>query len=283
MYYGLVSLSVVLFGIQFLFSDKYQQASGTGKCASFLLTLLGSLSAILTISILSGFRFAVTTFSAIIAAMAATNNILCTLCAQRTLAHGNLSVFSLFSMLGGMVLPCIAGICFFDEAITLGKILSILFVGAALPITITKGGSKKAYIYYLGVFFFNGMAGVYPKIYTALPYAKVTEAEYTILLHCICVTLAAIALVINRKELRKPSGKAVAFAAIGGSLNSIGNYILLIALAVLPASVQYPFLTGGVIIVSTLIAALTSRKPSKKEILAVILAFIGILLLVLVP
>lgn len=60
MYYGLVTLSVILFGIQFLFSDKYQQHSGTGVISSFLLILFSSLTAILTMGIISGFHFAVT-------------------------------------------------------------------------------------------------------------------------------------------------------------------------------------------------------------------------------
>ena len=283
MYYGLVTLSVILFGIQFLFSDKYQQHSGTGVISSFLLILFSSLTAILTMGIISGFHFAVTPFSLLIATMAAVNSTLCSFCSLKTLERGNLSVYSLFSMLGGMVLPCIAGIFFFHEGVTLGKILCVLFVGAALPITITKGGSKSAYIYYIGVFIFNGMAGVYPKIYTSLPYPKVTEAEYTTLLHIVAVIIALTVLLLHRKEFKKPGMKPVLFASAGGLLNSVANYILRIALAVLPASVQYPFLTGGVIIVSTLIAAFTSRKPSKKEIIAVILAFTGILLLVLVP
>ena len=40
---------------------------------------------------------------------------------------------------------------------------------------------------------------------------------------------------------------------------------------------------GGVIIVSAAIAALTKRKPAKKEIWAVCLSFIGILALVFIP
>ncbi|MBO5415526.1 MAG: hypothetical protein J6A83_02705 [Clostridia bacterium] len=39
----------------------------------------------------------------------------------------------------------------------------------------------------------------------------------------------------------------------------------------------------GVIIASTVIAALTGQNPTKKEILAVCLSFIGVLALVLIP
>jgi drug/metabolite transporter (DMT)-like permease len=51
----------------------------------------------------------------------------------------------------------------------------------------------------------------------------------------------------------------------------------------LPASAQYPFVTGGTMIVSTVISLFTDKKPSKKEIIAVALSFIGIVLLIALP
>ena len=61
----------------------------------------------------------------------------------------------------------------------------------------------------------------------------------------------------------------------------MANYMLLIALAVLPVSVQYSFVTGGVIIVSTMIAALSWQKPTRREWIGVEISFIGILALIL--
>ena len=66
-----------------------------------------------------------------------------------------------------------------------------------------------------------------------------------------------------------------------GILNKIGNFLLLIALAHLPASVQYPMVTGGVMICSTVICFFTRQKPGKREIASLALSFIGILALVL--
>ena len=51
---------------------------------------------------------------------------------------------------------------------------------------------------------------------------------------------------------------------------------------VLPASVQYPFVTGGTMIVSTVISFLLGQKPSKREIFAIALSFLGILALVFI-
>jgi len=52
-----------------------------------------------------------------------------------------------------------------------------------------------------------------------------------------------------------------------------------IALVHIDASIQYPMITGGVIIVSTIICFLKKEKPKRKELLAVALSFVGLLIL----
>ena len=56
-----------------------------------------------------------------------------------------------------------------------------------------------------------------------------------------------------------------------------------IKLGGLPASAQYPFITGGTMIVSTVISLFTAKKPTVKELIAVALAFIGVVLLITLP
>ncbi|MBR2432837.1 MAG: hypothetical protein IKB23_07970, partial [Clostridia bacterium] len=70
---------------------------------------------------------------------------------------------------------------------------------------------------------------------------------------------------------------------LNGITNRVANFLLVIALAHVDASVQYPMVTGGVMIVSTLICFFGKNKPSKKEILSVILAFVGMLALFVIP
>ena len=67
-----------------------------------------------------------------------------------------------------------------------------------------------------------------------------------------------------------------------GILGCIANLLLLISLAHLPASAQYPFVTGGVMIMSTALCFFTSRKPRARELVSVALAFAGMLALVLI-
>jgi len=120
-------------------------------------------------------------------------------------------------------------------------------------------------------------------VYQALPFEKVSASEYSMLCALTAFILSCILLLFVKGEKKKLNFKAV-FAIFGSSLlNRVANLWLLISLAVLPASAQYPFITGGTMIASTIIAYITHQKPKKREIVSVVLSFAGILALILVP
>jgi multidrug transporter EmrE-like cation transporter len=63
----------------------------------------------------------------------------------------------------------------------------------------------------------------------------------------------------------------------------VANFILVFALVYVDTSVQYPMVTGGTIIVSTVFSCFGDRKPNKKEIHGVILTFVGMCALFFIP
>ena len=131
------------------------------------------------------------------------------------------------------------------------------------------------------MFVLNGMAGVISKAFQSAPYEKCNAAVFSIWMAIVGAVISGVVLIFMRKSIVKPNKNAVLCTVGYGVLNKIANYLLLVALAVLPASVQYPFVTGGTMVVSTVISALCGQKPSKKEIFAVALSFAGIIILVL--
>ncbi len=283
MYYGIVIISVLMFGVQFFLNDKYQKQNGTGSGSVFTFSFISAIVGVIALAIINKFDFSFTTFTLIWAFITALNSILCSICSLKSLEKVNLSVYSLFSMLGGMLLPLVVGLLFYHEKMTLAIAVCVVLVVAALLITVSWKKKTGGELYYIGVFILNGMSGVLSKIYEDATYEKVSSGGYSLWMAIMSVFITAAALIAIRKKLQRPNIKAVLLSAGGGALNRIANFLLLIALAVLPASVQYPFVTGGVIIVSTVIAALTKQKPTKKEIIAVGLSFIGVLALVLIP
>ncbi len=303
MYYGLIILSVLMFGGCFAMQDGYRKIRGAeGLKMSFETTLVGSLggmvvlTAVNCISFSDGFAFDIggvnpgfTPFTLLMATLATANSIGFTYFAFRAMDKINLSMFSLFSMLGGMVLPFLQGIFCYGEDITLAKIVCVCFICAALALTLKRGdGSQQGYVYYAGVFVLNGMSGVLSKIFSASELPKTTTAGYSVWIAVVSATVSAVVLAVafrNKRAEEPPyTAKAAGISAAMGSLNKLANFLLVAALSSgIDASAQYPLVTGGVMIVSTLICYLTDRKPSKQELLSVALAFAGTLALFLIP
>jgi multidrug transporter EmrE-like cation transporter len=95
--------------------------------------------------------------------------------------------------------------------------------------------------------------------------------------------LSLLLLPFGLKDKEPLSHRAILYSAGYGLFNRVASYLTLLTLAVLPASVQYPFITGGVMVVSTIISALIGQKPSKRELVSVALATLAVLLLVFLP
>ena len=279
-YYGLITVSVILFGITFFFNDRYQKESGSSMGATFIFSLVNSLAGLFCLLVTNGFRLDFTPFTLVMAVLTAMNAIGYTFCSLKAFEHINLSLYSIFAMLGGMLLPFVVGIVFYDESLTVGKSIALALIAAALAFTVKRGEKKNGTVYYVGVFVLNGMSGVLAKIFQSAPYEKTDAASYSIWSALVCAVISAFVLFAIRKSVKKPSAKAIALSSGFGAINKIANYMLLIALAVLPASVQYPFVTGGTMIVSTVIAVISRQKPSLKELVSVALSFGGVLSLV---
>ena len=297
-YYALIMISVAMFGGGFALQDIYRKKRGSSLKISMEAALIGSVAGLIVLLIINGFSFEVTWFTLLMAVLAALNSIAFTFCAFKSLDYINLSLFSLFSMLGGMALPFVQGIVFYKEGITVAKCLCVAFICAALALTVEKGEKKKGTIFYIGIFILNGMAGVISKIFSASDLPKVSAAGYSIWIAISTVVLSGIVwaiLALRDKHKAKVSGEKVAsptkkvlfqsyrLGALYGAINQIANFFLVIALAHVDASVQYPMVTGGTMIVSTLICFFGEKKPSKKEMISVGLAFVGMLLLFLIP
>ncbi len=286
MYYGLILLSVVMFGGCFALNDSYRKMRGSGLRISMEMTFVGSLAGLIVMIAVNGLQLEFTPFTFVIALLSAISGFGFSFCSFKALDVINLSMFSLFSMLGGMALPFLQGILFYNEQITLSKIVCFVFICLALAMTVTRSEKKQGTIYYIGIFTLNGMSGVLSKIFASAPYEKTSSAGFSIWITVCSIVISGIfLLILTRKPSDTPrySIKACGVSAINGGVNRIANFFLVIALAHVDASVQYPMVTGGVMIVSTLICFFGERKPTKKEVMSVILAFIGMLALFMIP
>ncbi len=293
MYYLLIILSVIMFGVCFALNDAYRKIRGSSLKISLQSVFVGSLAGLIVLLAVNGITLELTPFTLILAICTACNGFLFTFCSFRALDRINLSLYSLFSMLGGMLLPFAQGILCYGESVTWAKVICFIFICAALLCTVERGERKNGTIYYIGIFTLNGMSGVLSKIFSSGGFTSGTEGIFATTSDaaysawsalCSVVLSGALLLLFFRKQPSPKMGlKDNIVGATSGAVNKVANFLLVVALAHVDASVQYPMVTGGVIIASTVICFFGKSKPKKKEIISVILAFTGLLALFLIP
>ncbi len=281
LYYSLVVIATVMFAVQFLFNQKFQQNYGSDTKATLVFTLYKSAVATVIMLVISGFKVKITPFSLLLAAISAVSGILMLYFSLKAFSVANLSVYSVFSMLGGMILPFLLGVCFYNEELTALKIICCILIVVAVLLNIKKGeNAKKAILYYMAVFVLNGMAGVISKIHQSSQYEITDSTGFTLLINLISVVICSVWLLVGYKKFPLIKGKNLLYSSGYGALNGVGNLLLLIALSNLPASVQYPLVTGGVMFFSTIISLIQKEKLTKKDYIATAVSLVASVLIV---
>ena len=280
LYYTLVIISTVLFSLQFLFTQRFQETSGTGMKPTLVFSLYKSLVIILMMLLISGFRIGFSWFSLLMATVYAVSSMAMSYYSLKAFAVANLSVYSVFSMLGGMILPFFLGVLFFDEGDKLVfKIICCALIVVAVLLNIKSGKQdKKALFYYFAVFVLNGMSGVISKLHQSSPYSPVDSTSFMLWSSVVTVVLSAAWLLIAYRQIPLIKGKNIFFVTGYGVFNGLGNLFLLIALSGesgLPASVQYPLVTGGVMVCSTIISTIRKEKLTVREYIATFIALLA--------
>ena len=272
--YILVFGATILFALQFFFNQRFEQSRGSDLKSALEFTLYKSIVIVVMMLLISKFNIIVTPFSIALATVYAVACILMTYFSLKAFAVANLSVYSVFSMLGGMLLPFLLGVGFYDENLTLFKIICCILIVVSVLLNIKSGnGNKKAILYYMAVFMLNGSVGVISKIHQSSEIAHTDSTGFMFLSSMASIIISAVWLLIKYKKIPIVKGKALAFAGGYGIFNGFGNWFLLISLVNLPASVQYPLVTGGVMVFSTIISSLRKEKLTKTDYIAAAISF----------
>jgi hypothetical protein len=280
LYYTLVIISTILFSLQFLFTQRFQETSGTGMKPTLVFSLYKSLVIILMMLLISGFKIQFSWFSLLMATVYAVSSMAMSYYSLKAFAVANLSVYSVFSMLGGMILPFFLGVLFFDEGDKLVfKIICCALIVVAVLLNIKSGKQdKKALFYYFAVFVLNGMSGVISKLHQSSSLSPVDSSSFMLWSAVVTVVLSAAWLLIAYRQIPLIKGKNIFFVTGYGVFNGLGNLFLLIALSGengLPASVQYPLVTGGVMVCSTIISTIRKEKLTAREYIATFIALLA--------
>ncbi len=295
--YMIILLAVFCFAGQFAFTKLYEgSVRQTTVTALVMLTVTGTIGAVLFLFV-GGFSIECSLPSFLWAALFAIVMIPYYTVGIKVLSMGSLAIYSMFMMLGGMLLPFFYGIVFLQEDISFGKALGTLLLTVFIILQAlwqtpqpnkesnTNTPRKKKYLFFalcLLIFVINGLTGVIAKAHQ-ISDGTVDEVSFTViscaLTAIFSLVLLGFALLRNREEkcqqiMRTLKIKPLCFMALIGAAAYTGNFLHLLAANGVPASVQFPLVSGGVIVLSALVSAFAFReKLSYKEWISVAGAF----------
>jgi multidrug transporter EmrE-like cation transporter len=224
--------------------------------------------------------------------------------------HGKVSVYSVFMMLGGMILPYFYGLYFLDENISAARIIGLLILICALPCSVIspeKSAKKNKplnffYILCICIFFLNGATSIISKTHSinisAVPAANfiVYANLWTVIINSTAYFILSRRLKKNKtqevniqniqnkniQKMKKNKFHAVLTASVFAAIAGLGFLFQLVTAKTIPAVVLYPFVTGGTIVLSSVGAVLFFKeKISKLAIAGIIMSLCGTLLFII--
>lgn len=313
MYYAMLIGASFLFGSQFMVTKAFEKNYGKTVRASLSFSLLYSLFAGVIFFIIklvsSGTVFNLNPFSLCMAFGLSLVNILSSAIGIKTLALGDIAVYSLFLMLGGMIVPFFAGIVFLKESVSVCNLIgvAIMIIALCLPVFFgkknknageaqTDGDTKKktsVFFYVLCVFLFilNGLSSTLSK-FNSVREGAALGAEFTFYTYGIqfVISLAAFALTTasgksdkTQNEKKQPGilfrPVAIGCGAAFGAVNGTAFLMSSVAAEHVVAVAQYPLITGATILFSSLLAFLFYReKPTALQLVQIVISLAATIL-----
>ena len=290
--YVLLLIADALLAANFAFNKVYQRRAGTSFSAGFTFSAICGAFTALLFWIYNGFKFSITPFSVLIAVV---RSLLCTaylLIGFRIMKRQGVSLYTLFLMTGGMAVPYIFGILFLNEAFSVMRLIGLLVIIAG--VVLSGFGKEKidklSMVLCVAVFFLNGGVSVASKIHSVNVVAAISPQEFVVLSGVVsCIVNIVLRLVIKDNDavahdtapVISKSNFLITFmlipvlTAIVGGASSV---LQLTGAQTIDASMLYPIITGGSIVLSTLTGWIIFREKLSRNIwIGIASAFVGTL------
>lgn len=299
--YIIISLAVVCFAGQFAFTKLYESTVKQNMISLLVMLIFTSLTGMILYLCVGKFQVQFSTVTLMWAAMLALIMIPYYIVSIYVISLGSLAIYSMFMMLGGMLVPFFYGIVFLDEKITVGKILGTILLSlfiimqalSAKPkdeVNSAKSSTKRKYLFLtlcLLIFFINGLTGVVAKAHQ-ISKGATNEISFTIISCALTLILSLILFAFfslkNRNESKEQillsvKSKPMCIMFLIGAATYTGNFLHLKAASHVPASIQFPLVSGGVILLSALASAfIFKEKSAAKEWISIAGAFLSTVL-----
>lgn len=290
--YLFVLLSVVLLALGFIIQKCYQRDSESTTEGSVSFSIVSAACSIIWLVLLNGFSFDLTWFSVINSVLRALCGLLYTILGFGIMKEGKVALYMLFLMSGGMLVPCVWGWIFLNEEVTPSHVIGVVVI--LLSILLSNSGAqrptRKVLLKCAAVFVLNGLVSVFSKLHQVNTTCDAVGTTAYAMLGTVSSLLMSMALLIALQVKRKGSGsfqryfnlRSLLLLPLYSVVGTVSSLLQLEGAKNLPASVLYPMITGGSIVLSGLFALLFfDEKLSKRGWAGIILCLGGTCLFLL--
>lgn len=286
MQYAMLTFAVILLAVNFSFNKIYQKKAGTTLSAALYFNCLSGFFTAVVFFVANGFRLEFSTYSFIMSTMLTMFGMFYTIIGFKIMENGAMALYTLFLMSGGMLVPYVWGLAFLDEQFSVirGIGLGVILLGVILP-NISKNVNLKQLIMCSTVFFLNGFVSVVSKVHQIeMVYNTIDTQSFVLTGGIIKFVLSGILWLIIQKNnvnkvFEKQKFRFLPLVILSVLVSGTSSFLQLWSAKSLPATVLYPFITGGTIVFSGLAGVIFFKdKLSKKLILSVAMCFIGTLM-----
>lgn len=198
----------------------------------------------------------------------------------KVMEKGQMALYTIFLMTGGMSVPYIWGLMFLNEPFSVLRTVGLVAIVVSIAVSNGRSGKTdaKQILMCIAIFILNGFTSVVSKEHQINSHA-VSAVDFLILNSISKVVICTVLCLFIKKgenEKRKLPVSAVLMIFAAAILGGVSYLFQLIGAKNLPATVLYPIITGGSIILTAAAGRLFFKeKPSKHMIFGITLCFIG--------
>ncbi|MBQ8309495.1 MAG: DMT family transporter [Clostridia bacterium] len=284
--YILVLSSVALLALGFIIQKIYQKGSKSSNESSIMFSIISACCSIVVLILLNGFSFDITWYSAINSVLRALCGLLYTILGFQIMREGKIAFYMLFLMSGGMLVPAVWGWIFLGEEVKPLHVIGVAVIVASIVLS-NSGTSRpttKTLLKCCVVFVLNGFASVFSKLHQVnTAYASVGTTEYAMLgtVASLLMSIALLSVLVaknhTQSELRTHfRWRTLLLVPLYSAIGTVSSLLQLEGARNLPASVLYPMITGGTIVLTGLFALLFfGEKLSRRGWIGIFLCLGG--------
>lgn len=282
--YMLIILADILLAVTFACQKKYQEKAGLSVKASLVYTILSGFFSAMIFLVINRFNVRVTLFSIIMAVVVSVVITIYVFIGFRIMKTGSLSIYTLFLMSGGMIVPYIYGVLFLNEELSFARILGLMLIMVAIVVANFSRDKfdVKQLALCVGVFLLNGAVGVITKTHQ-ISDASVTACDFVFLVFLSKIVVSILALFFKKgrssTKINVPIKSVILIIFVSAVADGISYMLQLVGAVNLPATVLYPLITGGTIILSSLVDFIIYKERlSLRQCIGTGIAFLGTLM-----